>query len=320
MGSTILTGGVCEDVDAIPMSAYHGCHTERHGQLPMPTCSKIDSNVAAPSAPGRLWIGIFCCRLDAGLRGWRSEALAEEIYWPQEKHGITFIARPVDTLMSFVSISVRPFEDIIEADVQIERYHGVYVVFAEWKMLRLLGEALSGSPRWGFAAGGKSFVKCMDIFLTAKQSEEGFTAKMGRGISPGFKVIFGNSGENCAAPMTGVQCLAKHDGGSQRPAIRSATLRSGRPLGDHAMNERSAEGIDDGHESRHLSSDVLASKFESLSDEGFNLALMEADSALRESYQAARSSAVAGARPRTLHESGCSIAAIQSGIEKRYAV
>ncbi|DAB28573.1 MAG TPA: B12-binding domain-containing radical SAM protein, partial [Sulfurimonas sp. UBA10385] len=78
-----------EDVDTIPMPAYHLFNIEHYRLMRLPGCSKTDFIMPVLSGRGCTFTCNFCYRMDKGFRGRSNESIIEEIKYLKDNYGIT---------------------------------------------------------------------------------------------------------------------------------------------------------------------------------------------------------------------------------------
>jgi radical SAM superfamily enzyme YgiQ (UPF0313 family) len=124
----------------------------------------------------------------------------------------------------------------------------------------------------------------MNKALTVDMIVNGIEATLNAGISPGFNIIFGNLGENIETLQKGVDFLLKYDDGAQLRTIRPVTPYPGTALYYHAIEKGLLKDCEDFYENKHLNSDLLSVNFTELTEDEFNMALLEANTALIKNY------------------------------------
>jgi len=85
-GKTYLNADrpLIEDVDSIPMPAYHLFNIEHYRLLRMPNCTSTDFIMPVLSGRGCTFTCNFCYRMDKGFRARSNEAIIEEIKYLQK--------------------------------------------------------------------------------------------------------------------------------------------------------------------------------------------------------------------------------------------
>lgn len=274
-----------EDVDSIPMPAYHLFNIEHYRLLRMPNCTSTDFIMPVLSGRGCTFTCNFCYRMDKGFRARSNEAIIEEIKYLQKNYGITYIAFSDELLMSSIGRTMSLCEDIIKSGIKIKWDCNGRLNYAKPKVLKLMKEAGCVFINYGIEAFDDTILKNMDKVLTTKQIESGIQATLDEGISPGFNIIFGNIDETKETLMQGVDFLLKYDDGAQLRTIRPVTPYPGSPLYYHAIKEGLIKDVADFYENKHTNSDLMTCNFTKLSDEEFYDALHEANSILLQNYQ-----------------------------------
>lgn len=274
-----------EDIDSIPMPAYHLFDMNHYRLLRLPNCSKTDFIIPVLSGRGCTFTCNFCYRMDKGFRARSNEAIIEEIKYLKKNYRVTYIAFSDELLMSSIGRTMSLCEDIIKADLNIKWDCNGRLNYAKPKVLELMKKAGCVFINYGIEAYDDEILKNMDKVLTTKQIERGIQETLKAGISPGYNIIFGNIGETKETLMKGVEFLLKYDDGAQLRTIRPVTPYPGSPLYYHAIKEGLLEGVEDFYENKHVNSDLLSCNFTNLSDEEFYLALKEANTLLLQNYQ-----------------------------------
>ena len=274
-----------EDVDSIPMPAYHLFNIEHYRLLRMPNCEKTDFIMPLLSGRGCTFTCNFCYRMDKGFRGRSNEAIIEEMRYLRDNFGITYIAFSDELLMSSLQRTMSLCQAIKDADLGMKWDCNGRLNYSKPKVLKLMKEAGCVFINYGIEAFDNQILKNMDKVLTTKQIEEGIKATLDAGISPGFNIIFGNIDETRETLMKGVEFLLKYDDGAQLRTIRPVTPYPGSPLYHHAIKEGLLEGVEDFYENKHTNSDLMTCNFTKLSDDEFYEALMEANEILLDNYQ-----------------------------------
>lgn len=274
-----------EDVDSIPMPAYHLFNIEHYRLLRMPNCTKTDFIMPVLSGRGCTFTCNFCYRMDKGFRARSNEAIIEEIKYLQKNHGITYIAFSDELLMSSIGRTMSLCEDIIKANLNIKWDCNGRLNYAKPKVLELMKKAGCVFINYGIEAYDDQILKNMDKVLTTKQIEIGIQNTLAANISPGYNIIFGNIDETKETLMQGIDFLLKYDDGAQLRTIRPVTPYPGSPLYELAIKKGLIKDVEDFYENKHTNSDLLTCNFTKLNDDEFYAALMEANSILLENYQ-----------------------------------
>ena len=274
-----------EDVDSIPMPAYHLFNIEHYRLLRMPNCTKTDFIMPVLSGRGCTFTCNFCYRMDKGFRARSNEAIIEEIKYLQKNYGITYIAFSDELLMSSIGRTMSLCEDIIKAKLNIKWDCNGRLNYAKPKVLNLMKKAGCVFINYGIEAYDDQILKNMDKVLTTKQIEIGIVNTLNAGISPGYNIIFGNIDETRETLMKGVDFLLKYDDGAQLRTIRPVTPYPGSPLYDYAIQKGLIKNVEDFYENKHTNSDLMTCNFTKLSDEEFYQALMDANEILLDNYQ-----------------------------------
>lgn len=274
-----------ENIDDIPMPAYHLFDINHYRKLRMPGCTKTDFIMPVLSGRGCTFTCNFCYRMDKGFRARSNESIIEEIKYLQKNYRITYISFSDELLMSSIGRTISLCEDFIKSGLKFKWECNGRLNYAKPKVLKLMKEAGCVYINYGIEAFDDVILKNMDKVLTTKQIEEGIKATKAEGIMPGYNIIFGNIGENKETLMKGVNFLLKYDTEEELRTIRPVTPYPGSPLYDYAIQKGMLKDVEDFYENKHTNSDLLTCNFTDMSDEEFYLALMEANAILIENHQ-----------------------------------
>lgn len=275
-----------EDVDSIPMPAYHLFNIEHYRLLREPNCEKTDFVMPVLSGRGCTFTCNFCYRMDKGFRGRSNKSILEEVRYLQENYKINYIAFSDELLMSSISRTMSLCEAIIDSGLKFKWYCNGRLNYAKPKVLKMMKDAGCVFINYGIESFDDGMLKVMNKVLTTKQIEEGIKTTLKAEISPGFNIIFGNIGETKEILMKGVEFLLKYDDGSQMRTIRPVTPYPGSPLFYHAISEGLLKNTADFYENKHTNSDLLTCNFTLMSDKEFYQAISEANEILLDSYHA----------------------------------
>ena len=274
-----------EDVDSIPMPAYHLFNITHYRLLRMPNCSRTDFIMPLLSGRGCTFTCNFCYRMDKGFRGRSNEAIIEEMRYLKENFGITYIAFSDELLMSSMERTMGLCQAIIDAKLDMKWDCNGRLNYAKPKVLNLMKKAGCVFVNYGIEAYDDQILKNMDKVLTIKQIEKGIIETLKADLSPGYNIIFGNIDETRETLMQGVDFLLKYDDGAQMRTIRPVTPYPGSPLYHLAIEKGMIKDIEDFYENKHTNSDLMTCNFTKLSDEDFYKALMDANAILLDNYQ-----------------------------------
>ena len=274
-----------EDIDSIPIPAYHLFNMEHYRLLRMPNCTSTDFIMPVLSGRGCTYTCNFCYRMDKGFRGRSNEAIIEEIKYLKQNYGTTYIAFSDELLMSSIGRTMSLCQAIIDANLNIKWDCNGRLNYSKPKVLKLMKESGCVFINYGIEAFDDQILKNMDKVLTTKQIEVGIQNTLAEGISPGFNIIFGNIDETRETLMKGVDFLLKYDDGAQLRTIRPVTPYPGSPLYFLAIEKGMLKDIEDFYENKHTNSDLMSCNFTKLTDEEYYQALMDANTLLLDNYQ-----------------------------------
>ena len=274
-----------EDVDSIPIPAYHLFDIQHYRKMRLPGCTKLDFLMPVLSGRGCTFTCNFCYRMDKGFRGRSNESIIEEIKYLKANYRITFISFSDELLMSSISRTISLCQAIIDAKLNIKWECNGRLNYAKPKVLKLMKESGCVYVNYGIEAFDNQILKNMNKVLTTKQIEEGIQATKAVGIMPGYNIIFGNIGESRETLMKGVDFLIKYDTEEEMRTIRPVTPYPGSPLYYLAIEKGLLGGIEDFYENKHTNSDLLTCNFTDMTDKEFYQAMFDANERLLDNFQ-----------------------------------
>jgi anaerobic magnesium-protoporphyrin IX monomethyl ester cyclase len=273
-----------EDIDSIPIPAYHLFPVDYYRLLRMPHAENSDFVMPVLSGRGCTFKCNFCYRMDKGFRPRSNESIINEIKHLKSMYGITYIAFSDELLMSSAERTMSLCLDIIEAKLNIKWCCNGRLNFATPEVLELMKQAGCVFINYGIEAMDDKVLKNMNKVLTTDQIVRGIEATLDAGISPGFNIIFGNIGDNKKTLIKGMEFLLEYDDGSQMRTIRPVTPYPGSPLYYHAIEKGLLKDCEDFYENKHINADLLSVNFTELSDEEFHRCLLDANLKLLHKY------------------------------------
>ncbi len=272
-----------EDIDSIPLPAYHFFPIDYYRMLRMPHVENSDFVMPVLSGRGCPFKCSFCYRMDKGFRPRSNKKIISEIQI-LKVYGITYIVFSDELLMSSAERTVSLCQDIIEAKLNIKWCCNGRLNFATPEVLSLMKQAGCVFINYGIEAMDDTVLKNMNKVLTTEQIVRGIEATLEAGISPGFNIIFGNIGDNRETLRKGVEFLLKYDAGSQMRTIRPVTPYPGSPLYYYAIEKGLLKDCEDFYENKHINADLLSVNFTELSDDEFHRCLLDANLKLLHKY------------------------------------
>lgn len=273
-----------EDIDSIPMPAYHLFPMNYYRLLRMPHTTNSDFVMPLLSGRGCTFKCSFCYRMDQGFRPRSNESIINEIRFLKRKYGITYIAFSDELLMSSKRRTMKLCEDFIKEKLDIKWSCNGRLNFASKEVLSLMKKAGCVLVNYGIEAIDDVVLKNMNKVLTTKQIVSGIENTLYVGISPGFNIIFGNIGDNEETLIKGIKFLLKYDDGAQMRTIRPVTPYPGSPLYYYAIQQGLLKDCEDFYENKHINSDLLSVNFTDMSDDEFHTRLFMANSDLISNY------------------------------------
>lgn len=273
-----------EDIDSIPLPAYHLFPIDYYRMLRMPHAENSDFVMPVLSGRGCTFKCNFCYRMDKGFRPRSNESIINEIKHLISMYGITYIAFSDELLMSSIERTVSLCRDIIDAKLNIKWCCNGRLNFATPEVLERMKQAGCVFINYGIEAMDDQVLKNMNKVLTTEQILRGIKATLAAGISPGFNIIFGNIGDNEETLRKGVEFLLRYDDGAQMRTIRPVTPYPGSPLYYYAIEKGLLKDCEDFYENKHINADLLSVNFTELSDDEFHNLLLDANSLLIDNY------------------------------------
>lgn len=273
-----------QNIDALPLPAYHRFPMHLYRLLRMPRCTSTDFVATILSGRGCTFKCNFCYRMDEGLRLRSNEAIIEEIQILKKDYGITYIAFFDELLISSVSRATSLCEDFIKHNVNVKWDCNGRLNYAQKDLLKLMRRAGCVFINYGIECYDDATLRVMKKGLTTSQIERGIKATLAADISPGLNIIFGNHGENRQTLQNGVDFLLRHDDGAQLRTIRPVTPYPGSQLYYDAIKMGKLQDCADFYENKHTNSDLLTINFTQLSDSDYYAALYEANTTLLSNY------------------------------------
>ena len=272
------------DIDTLPWPDYDAFPIEYYRLLRGPNCSKTDLAMPVNSGRGCPFKCTFCYRIDEGFRPRSAESIVEEVFFLQQKYGVTYVLFSDELLMSSVDRTATLCESFLSAGLKFRWSCNGRLNYARPKILELMKRAGCVFINYGIEALDDTVLKNMKKALRVKQIIPGIKATLAAGISPGLNVIFGNIGDTLQTLEKAVEFLLEHDDGAQMRTIRPVTPYPGSELYYEAIKRGLVKDAADFYENKHVNSDLVAVNFTDLSDDEFHQALLEANTQLIRNY------------------------------------
>jgi len=273
-----------KDINSIPFPAYEMFPMDYYRLLRMPHATNSDFAIPILSGRGCTFACNFCYRLDEGFRPRSNEGIIEEIKLLKQNYGITYIAFGDELLMSSAERTISLCENFINAKLNIKWDCNGRLNYAKPEVLRLMKKAGCVYINYGIESMDDNVLKNMKKGLTTIQIIKGIEATLNAGISPGFNIIFGNTGDNRETLNKGVDFLLKYDDGAEMRTIRPVTPYPGSSLYYYAIEKGLIKDCEDFYENKHVNSDMLAVNFTELSEDEFYECLLGANATLIKNY------------------------------------
>ena len=273
-----------QDIDNIPLPAYHLFPIEQYRMIRMPNVRKDEFVMPILSGRGCTFKCTFCYRMDKGFRARSVEAIIEEIMLLKREYGINYFIFSDELLMSSVKRTINICEEFIKAGLNIKWNCSGRLNFAKQEVLNIMKRAGCVFINYGVESVDNNVLKNMRKALNTEQIINGIEATLAAGISPGLNMIFGNIGDNKETLNKAVEFLLKYDDCTELRTIKPVTPYPGSPLYYAAIDKGLIKDCEDFYENKHLNSDMLTVNYTELNDDEFHRCLFEANKKLLTNY------------------------------------
>jgi radical SAM superfamily enzyme YgiQ (UPF0313 family) len=273
-----------QDINALPMPAYHLFPMEYYRLLRMPHIENREFCISMITGRGCTFRCNFCYRMDEGFRPRSNESIIAEIMLLKTNYGITYFNFCDELLMSSVKRTESICKDFIKSKLDIRWTCNGRLNYAKSGLLKLMKQAGCVFINYGIESLDDQILRNMKKGLTSSQIIKGIEATYSVGISPGLNIIFGNIGETRETLQKGVDFLLKYDNGAQMRTICPVTPYPGSDLYYYAIEHGLLRDCEDFYENKHRNVDLLTVNFTDMSDNEFHEALFEANSTLLRNY------------------------------------
>jgi radical SAM superfamily enzyme YgiQ (UPF0313 family) len=276
--------GVIEDIDSIPLPAYHKFPMDVYRLYREVNMTNTDFMMPMMSGRGCPFKCTFCYRMDPGFRARSTEGIMEEVKMLNKDYGINFFAFYDDLLMCSGERTEEIAEAFLKADLNVKWNCNGRLNWATPKILDLMKRSGCVFINYGIESMDNQVLKNMKKGLNSEMVIRGVEATIDADISPGLNIIFGNYGDNRETLEKSVEFLLKYEDFAQFRTIRPVTPYPGAPLYYDAIANGLLEGPEDFYERKHLNSDLIAVNFTDMSDEEFYECLNYANKRLSTGY------------------------------------
>ena len=273
-----------QDIDNIPLPAYHLFPIEQYRMIRMPNVKKDEFVMPILSGRGCIFKCTFCYRMDKEFRARSVEAIIEEIMLLKREYGINYFIFSDELLMSSVKRTINICEEFIKAGLNIKWNCSGRLNFAKQEVLNIMKRAGCVFINYGVESVDNNVLKNMRKALNTEQIINGIEATLAAGISPGLNMIFGNIGDNKETLNKAVEFLLKYDDCAELRTIKPVTPYPGSPLYYEAIDKGLIKDCEDFYENKHLNSDMLTVNYTELNDDEFHRCLFEANKKLLTNY------------------------------------
>jgi len=280
----IMQADQIQDVDTIPMPAYHLFNMEHYRLLRMPHSTSTDFIMPILSGRGCTFKCNFCFRLMEGCRVRSADSILKEIAFLMEEYGITYFSFSDELLMVSKKRTTELCQAFIDSGLKFKWDCNGRLNYATPEVLNIMKESGCQFINYGIEAVDDTVLKNMNKCLTVKQIVVGIENTLACGISPGFNIIWGNIGDTVETLNKGMDFLLKYDNGSQMRTIRPVTPYPGTPLFDYAIEKGLIKDVKDFYENKHVNSDLVSVNFTGISDEQFHKELYRVNTILINNY------------------------------------
>lgn len=266
-----------QNIDLIPIPAYHLFEVDKYRLLRMPNCSNTDLVMPVLSGRGCTFKCNFCYRMDSGFRPRSPENIIKEIKYLQRTYGITYIAFSDELLMSSEKRTIELCNAFIEEKLNIKWDCNGRLNYATSEVLNLMKKAGCVFINYGIESVEDEVLRIMHKNLTYYNIEKGVINTLKAGISPGLNIIWGNIGDTADTLQKAVHFLNKYSDCSQMRTIRPVTPYPGCDLYYYAIKKELIKDVKDFYENKHINSDLLSVNFTPYTDEIFHRLLYNAN-------------------------------------------
>jgi len=273
-----------QDIDNIPLPAYHLFPIEQYRMIRMPNVRKDEFVMPILSGRGCIFKCTFCYRMDKEFRARSVEAIIEEIMLLKREYGINYFIFSDELLMSSVKRTINICEEFIKAGLNIKWNCSGRLNFAKQEVLNIMKRAGCVFINYGVESVDNNVLKNMRKALNTEQIINGIEATLAAGISPGLNMIFGNIGDNKETLNKAVEFLLKYDDCAELRTIKPVTPYPGSPLYYAAIDKGLIKDCEDFYENKHLNSDMLTVNYTELNDDEFHRCLFDANKELLTNY------------------------------------
>jgi len=281
-----------EDIDSIPMPAYHRFPMDLYRLFQDPNITNFDFMVPMMSGRGCPFKCTFCYRMDPGHRARSTESIMEEVAYLHKEFGINYFAFYDDLLMSSYERTEEVARAFLNSGLNVKWTCNGRLNWCTPELLQLMKDSGCVFINFGIESMDNQVLKNMKKGLNTDMVVKGIEATLAAGISPGLNMIFGNYGDTRATLEKAVEFLIKYDDFAQFRTIRPVTPYPGSPLYYDALRDGKLEGPEDFYENKHLNADLIAVNFTDLSDDEFYDCLTWANKTLSENYYNAGKTAI----------------------------
>lgn len=284
--TAIVRGELIEDLDSIPMPAYHLFNMHVRRLRRDPHASSTDFVAPVLAGRGCKYKCTFCYRMDPGLRLRSPDNILDEVEFLQKEYGITYIRFADELLMSSASRTMDICERILAREMSFKWSCSGRLNYATGDVLTAM--TLSGCVfiNYGIEAMDDDVLRNMKKGLNVDMIERGVKATLDAGISPGLNIIWGNIGDTKETLDKAVDFLLRNDDQGQLRTIRPVTPYPGTELYDYAIEHGLLSGVEEFYEKVHVNSDLVSVNFTDMTDNEMHYALHAANTLLLSNYYA----------------------------------
>lgn len=261
--------------DLFPIDIYRLCR--------FPNSQPAEFTMPVLSGRGCPYRCTFCYRLDDTFRPRSVGAIREEVEYLKSVYGISHFQFADELLMSSKARTVELSEALmplkIKWDCNGRLNHATYEV------LKVMKQAGCNYVNYGIEALDDKVLAKMKKGLTVSQIENGMSATIKAGLTPGLNFMWGNYGDTVLTLQKAVRFLKKWDGVAELRTIRPVTPYPGSALYRRAVDNGLLSGPEDFYERKHTNSDLFTVSFmDGITPREGDLHLMLANSELVNAY------------------------------------
>jgi len=237
--------------DLFPIDIYRLCR--------FPNSQPAEFAMPVLSGRGCPYRCTFCYRMDDTFRPRSAGAICEEVEYLKSVYGISHFQFADELLMSSKARSVELAEALMPLKIKWDCNGRLN--HATHEVLKVMKQAGCNYINYGIEALDDKVLAKMKKGLTVSQIENGISATIKVGLTPGLNFMWGNYGDTVLTLQKAVRFLKKYDGVAELRTIRPVTPYPGSALYRRAVDNGLLSGPEDFYERRHTNSDLFTVSF-----------------------------------------------------------